>query len=84
MFFKKKQKEDNIGSPSQWGAVLHKTVMFVTYPFRKPLYLLLLLVLILAAAYAVPVYYHKVKPLEVHTWYLAKIKNIDKGSFSQV
>ncbi len=84
MFFKKKQKEDNIGSPSQWGAVLHKAVMFVTYPFRKPLYLLLLLVLILAAAYAVPVYYHKVKPLEVHTWYLEKIKNIDKGSLSQV
>ena len=49
MFFFKKRKDDELRSPSGLGAVLHKTVMFVTYPFRKPVYLALMLVLVLAA-----------------------------------
>ena len=54
MFFFKKRKDDELRSPSGLGAVLHKTVMFVTYPFRKPVYLALMLVLVLAAVAAVP------------------------------
>ncbi len=84
MFFKKKQKDDDLRAPSGWGAVLHKTVMAITYPFRKPLWLLLVVLLMAAALFAFPVFYYQVKPAEVHTWYYKKIQNIKKGDFSAV
>lgn len=83
MFFFKKRKDDELRSPSGWGAVLHKTVMIVTYPFRKPVYLALMLVLALAAVAAVPLYYGA-KPQEVHTWYLDKIRKVKNADFSKV
>lgn len=83
MFFFKKRKDDELRSPSGWGAVLHKTVMFVTYPFRKPVYLALMLLLVLAAAAAVPLYYGA-KPQEVHLWYLDKFREVKNADFSKV
>ena len=83
MFFFKKRKDDELRSPSGLGAVLHKTVMFVTYPFRKPVYLALMLVLVLAAVAAVPLYYGA-EPQEVHTWYLDKIRKVKNADFSKV
>ena len=83
MFFFKKRKDDELRSPSGLGAVLHKTVMFVTYPFRKPVYLALLLVFVLAAVAAVPLYYGA-EPQEVHTWYLDKIRKVKNADFSKV
>lgn len=83
MFFFKKRKDDELRSPSGWGAALHKTAMFLTYPFRKPLYLLLILVLIIAAAAAVPIYYGA-KPQEVHIWYMEKFREMKNTDLSKV
>ena len=83
MFFFKKRKDDELRSPSGWGAALHKTAMFLTYPFRKPLYLLLILVLIIAVAAAVPIYYGA-KPQEVHIWYMEKFREVKNTDLSKV
>ncbi len=84
MFFKKKQKDDDLRTPSGWGALLYKTVMTITYPFRKPLWLLLIILLLMAALFAFPVFCYQVKPAEVHTWYYKKMQNIKKGDFSVI
>ncbi len=81
MFFLKKREDNDLRSPSGWGAVVHKTVSFFTYPFRKPVYPVL--ILLVAAAYCVPLYYGA-QPTEVHRWYLEKIrsKDMDLTKFS--
>ena len=84
MFFSKKKKDDNISKPSGFGAVLHKSVMFLTYPFRKPWGILVILLLLAAAAYIVPIYVYKVPVKEVHTWYWEKIKFLETGDLSEV
>ena len=84
MFFGKKKKDDDLKNPSGFGAVLHKTVMFLTYPFRKPLGLVLIVLLIVGAVYAVPVFVYKVEPKTVHLWYAEKIKVLQKTDLSQV
>lgn len=84
MFFSKKKKDDNISKPSGLGAVLHKSVMFLTYPFRKPWGILVILLLLAAAVYAVPMYVYQVPVKEVHTWYIERIKFFEKRDLNEV
>ena len=89
--FGKKKKDDDLRSPSGWGAAIHKTVMFLTYPFRRWWQLLLIFLVVAAAAYAVPMY-KGVKFTEVHVWYADKIRqattdvknNLKSGKLSEV
>ncbi len=83
MFFRTRKKDDDITSPSGLGAICHKVVMFITYPFRKPLYLLGFVFLFIGALYGVPMY-KGVKITEVHLWYLNKIERIKGADLSRV
>lgn len=71
--FKKKEKRDL--QLKGWKKGLHKLFMFITYPFRRPLIVLL----ILAVMFLAPTF-RGVKPAEVHLWYWGKIK----AAFSNV
>lgn len=81
--FGKKKKDDDLRSPSGWGAAIHKTVMFLTYPFRKPIGLLFIFLLPAAILYAVPMY-RGIKFTEVHLWYAEKIKKFNADKLSDV
>lgn len=67
--FKKKEKRDL--QLKGWKKGLHKLFMFITYPFRRPL----VVVLILAVMFLAPTF-RGVKPAEVHLWYWGKIKAV--------
>ena len=67
--FKKKEKRDL--QLKGWKKALHKLFMFITYPFRRPLIMLLILVVIFLAPT-----FRGVKPAEVHLWYWSKIKTV--------
>lgn len=82
MFFRKKESNDEVGPSRGAVAVLHKTAMFLLYPFRKPLRFITLIVVLAAVAFALPVVQYKVKPQEVHNWYWAKVKDIDPAALA--
>ena len=65
----KKKKDEDLKKIGGFVGFLHKIVMFLTYPFRKPLRFLLFLAFIGAIVYCVPVYYYKVEPRNVQDWY---------------
>ncbi len=63
------QSDDYLGPSRGWTKIMHKTVMLLLWPLRKPWwFLLILLILFLAPTFA------GVKPAEVHLWYWNKIK----------
>lgn len=82
MLFGKKKNDEKI-SIDGFAGVLHKSVMFISYPFRKPLAFVVLLLVLAAAAVAVPVYFYKVQPAEIHIWYKEKAKNLDTAVTSR-
>ncbi len=84
MFFSKKKKDEDIGKPSGLGAVIHNTVMFLTYPFRRPWGILVILLLLVAVVYAIPMYVYNVPVKEVHTWYMERIKFFEKRDLNEV
>lgn len=63
-------RDDYIGPSKGWAKFLHRLVMFITYPVRKPLIFFPLLI----ALYLTPTF-RGVKPAEVHLWYWNHIKN---------
>lgn len=65
----KKKREEDLKKIGGFAGFLHKIVMFLTYPFRKPLRFLLFLAFIGAIVYCVPVYYYKVEPRNIQDWY---------------
>ncbi|MBR1649226.1 MAG: hypothetical protein IJ689_06500 [Alphaproteobacteria bacterium] len=64
-----KRREDDVRQISGLAGVIHRAVMFVTYPIRKPLRCLMFLGAIGVIAYCIPMFYG-VKPKEVYDWYL--------------
>ena len=70
MFAKRrKESDDYIGPSTGWVKFMHRTVMFILLPLRKPVWFLL----VLAIAFLLPTF-NGIKPTEVHTWYWNKIK----------
>ena len=64
----KRRENNNIGPATGWQALLHRTVMFILFPLRKPLiFFPLLLIMFLAPTF------RGVKPAEVHSWYWKQI-----------
>jgi len=70
--FRRRQKDDDYLGPSRGLAKLfHRTMMFLLWPLRHPIwFVLLLLVMFLAPTF------RGVKPAEVHLWYWGHIKNM--------
>lgn len=64
-----KKNDENLKKITGFTGVIHKIVMFVTYPFRKPLRCLFFLAALGALAYFIPVLYG-VKPDAVYDWYV--------------
>lgn len=64
-------RKDDLGPSRGIVKYIHKTVMFITLPFRKPLIVIPVLIL----AYLIPTFIGA-KPAEVHLWYYSKIKEI--------
>lgn len=65
----RRREDDNIYPLRGWKALLHKTVMFLLFPLRKPLiFFPVLFILFMAPTF------RGVKPAEVHLWYWGKIK----------
>ena len=70
MFARRRKKDDDYLGPSRgWARLMHRTVRFILFPLRKPLWFLSLV----AIAFLAPTFFG-VKPAEVHTWYWSKIK----------
>lgn len=65
----KKKKDEDLKKIGGVIGFFHRIIMFLTYPFRKPLRFLLFLAVIGAIAYCVPVYYYKVEPKNIQDWY---------------
>lgn len=65
----KKKNDESLKKISGFPGALHKIVMFVTYPFRKPLRCLFFLAALGALVYFIPVLYG-VKPEKVYDWYV--------------
>ena len=64
----RKKKNDNL-SLNGLSKIAHSFVMFILYPFRKPLIFLPIVLF----AYLIPTFIGA-KPMEVHTWYWNKLK----------
>lgn len=68
---KSKRDNDNIGPSKGLAKLMHKTVFFLLYPFRKPLVFIgILIILFLAPTF------RGVKPAEVHKWYGQQIEKL--------
>ena len=65
----KKKKDEDLKKIGGVIGFFHRIIVFLTYPFRKPLRFLLFLAVIGAIAYCVPVYYYKVEPKNIQDWY---------------
>ncbi|MBP3546973.1 MAG: hypothetical protein J6K16_07615 [Alphaproteobacteria bacterium] len=65
----RKKKDEDLKKIGGLAGFLHRIVMFLTYPFRKPLRFILFLAVIGAIAYCIPVYYYKVEPKNIQDWY---------------
>ena len=63
---KRNREQDKI-EPSGLGRLVHKLIMFLTFPFRK----LYILIPLLFLAYLIPTFIGA-KPAEVHLWYKQK------------
>ena len=72
MFSFRTKKNNDFGRSRGWAKFFHRLIMFILYPFRKPLTFIALL----AVLYALPIFLVPVKPLEVHIWYGAKATRI--------
>lgn len=65
----RRREDDNIYPLRGWKALLHKTIMLLLFPLRKPLiFFPVLFILFMAPTF------RGVKPAEVHLWYWSKIK----------
>lgn len=82
--FGKKRKNNDLGPLKGWAAFAHKTVMFLLYPFRKPLKFLLFVLFVAGVSYAYPIILHNIKPQEVHSWYINQVKNIDTSAINDL
>ena len=71
-----KKKDENINEISGIAGLIHKIVMFITYPFRKPLRCLFFVAFIGALAYFLPIYMYNVPQKEVYNWYLGRFKDV--------
>lgn len=70
MVRRRKVEDDYLGPSRGWAKVLHRTVMFILWPLRRPLWFLL----IVAVLFLAPTFMG-VKPAEVHLWYWNHIKD---------
>lgn len=77
MALSSKKKEEDIKQISGATGVFHKIVMFITYPFRKPLRCLFFLAALGAIAYFIPVMYG-VKPEKVYDWYVKLVHDVNE------
>lgn len=77
MALSSKKKEEDIKQISGATGVFHKIVMFITYPFRKPLRCLFFLAALGAIVYFIPVMYG-VKPEKVYDWYVKLVHDVNK------
>lgn len=84
MFFKRKKSDENVGSIEGFAGALHKFLMFISYPFRKPVAFVVLLLVLVAAAVLVPMYFYHVQLTEVHHWYWEKAKNFNAAVISRL
>lgn len=73
----KKKSDEKLKQISGAAGVIHKIVMFVTYPFRKPLRCLFFLAALGALAYFIPILYG-VKPEKVYDWYVDLAHNVNE------
>ncbi len=77
MALSSKKKEEDIKQISGATGVFHKIVMFITYPFRKPLRCLFFLAALGAIVYFIPVMYG-VKPEKVYDWYVKLVHDVNE------
>lgn len=77
MALSSKKKEEDIKQISGATGVFHKIVMFITYPFRKPLRCLFFLAALGAIVYFIPVIYG-VKPEKVYDWYVKLVHDVNE------
>lgn len=77
MALNSKKKEEDIKQISGATGVFHKIVMFITYPFRKPLRCLFFLAALGAIVYFIPVIYG-VKPEKVYDWYVKLVHDVNE------
>lgn len=77
MALNSKKKEEDIKQISGATGVFHKIVMFITYPFRKPLRCLFFLAALGAIVYFIPVMYG-VKPEKVYDWYVKLVHDVNE------
>lgn len=75
-------KNDDIGPSRGLTALMHKTVMFLLYPFRKPIAFVILLVVLGGLFFGLPVFLYGVNPKQVHNWYLEKYQELDVKAIS--
>lgn len=71
----KRRREDYFGPARGWKGFMHRLVMGLLYPFRKPL----IFIPILIGLYLVPTFIGA-KPAEVHLWYWAKAQKVYNDS----
>ena len=70
---KRKNKDDDIRHISGLPGLINKIVMFITFPFRKPIKFLLSILLLCAFIFIIPILLG-VKPTDVCDWYIQLIR----------
>lgn len=76
-----KKKDENLRQISGAAGFVHRVVMFITYPFRKPLRCLFFLAALGVVAYFIPILYG-VKLEGVYDWYVKLINDVNKQVFA--
>ncbi|MDO4184609.1 MAG: hypothetical protein Q4D11_05175 [Rhodospirillales bacterium] len=75
MALMRKNKKDDITHISGLPGLIHKIVMSLTYPFRRPLRFLLFVLALCVIAYVIPILYG-VAPKDVRSWYADLFKDV--------
>lgn len=75
MALRRKNKDDDITHLSGLPGLIHRVVMFFTYPFRHPVRFLIFVLALCAIAYIIPILYG-VQPKKVCSWYAELIGNV--------
>lgn len=75
MALTRKNKNDDVTHISGLPGLIHKIVMFFTYPFRRPLRFLFFVLALCVIAYIIPTLYG-VAPKDVYGWYVDLFKGV--------
>ncbi len=77
-----KKANDNIGPSTGLMALMHKTVYFILYPFRKPIKFFIGLAVIIVLVLGLPLFYG-VAFKDIPMWYKDKSKEINISQLTQ-